>query len=435
MKKLAVLSIALLMLASLVFAEVMVEPKVAFSGSGTLSWGIDLDTTADSGFLNETAVNLTVTFIAASTETKGGAEGDMVYGYIGLKDMALVLNTDNNKDLPADMAEKATTVDLDGDAAVADTYVTAPDGDTISVPTAFLTPPTVEAYVVLGPAKWFIYAAPDLAISYAAAVEDESADDDVNYWAEDEETNGITTDATGDFGAGATGVEFAAGPVTITGLIASAGDWTVAGSYGAAAKVALVLGPATIKAGFNFPFTAATPGFGGSIGLTAGPIAVNAGFDGVASSGVFNYEVAGGLTLTLPDVLTLTANAAMGDVWNLDAEVGATLTAVPNLNFAANLGLWDLVGTTSALEWGVKVDAGYKVAMGDVNYIKPNVTAYISQENATGSTLRVVIIGSLTAVLIPNTTFTVTYTDKDLTDSTDFAGTDRLLTIATKVAY
>ena len=47
--------------------------------------------------------------------------------------------------------------------------------------------------------------------------------------------------------------------------------------------------------------------------------------------------------------------------------------------------------------------------------------------------MRMVLIGTVEAVLIPNTTFTLTYTDKDLTS----AGTtpDRLLTFATKVSY
>jgi len=441
MKKLAVLSIALLMLTTLVFAEVMVEPKVAFKGSGTLTWGIDLDTTANHGFKNEATSNLTVTLVAKSTETKGGAEGDTVFGYIALKDMALVLDTDNNKSLPADMEDKVSSVDLDGDGIIDgtdtdalpddDVYVFAPDGDTISVPTAFLTAPTVEAYVMLGPAKWFIYAAPDLAISYAAVLEDDADD---NFWAEDDESNGIAADGLGDFGAGATGVEIAAGPVTIDALIATAGDWTAAASYGVGLKAALAVGPATIKAGVSYPFTSGILGLGASLGLTAGPATIAAGFDMTTDAGT-PMEVAGGVTLALPDVATITANAAFGitnavETWGLDAEVGATLSAVPNLTFSTLVGLWDI---TSALEWGIKVDGAYKIAMGDVNHVTPGVTAYVSTEN--GADLRITLIGKVTAVLIPNTTFVLTYTDKDLTDSTSFAGSDRLLTFATTVAY
>jgi hypothetical protein len=428
MKKLAVLSIALLMLTTLVFAEVMVEPTVEFSGSGTLTWGIDLDNSSSTGFANTSSANLTVTLVPASTETKGGMEGDMVYGYISLSDMSLIFDSDNNKDLPADMAlGAAVAVDPDGDAAtVDDRYVYAPDGDTISVPTAFLTAPAVEAYVMLGPAKWFIYGAEDMAISYAGVLEDDSDDD---YWAEGEETDGIDTDATGDFGAGSTGIEIAAGPATITALIASSKDWdddtSTATTYGAAAKVGLTAGPATIDAGVNFDFDTSNIGFGGSVGLTAGPAEISVGFDGVSMGSTLTYELAAGVTLTLPDVLELTANLAYGDVWNMDAEIGATLTAVPDLSFSALVGLWNL---SSGLSWGINANTAFKIGMGETNYVKPGVNLYLSTPD--GGTMRVVLIGTVEAVLISNTTFLLTWKSTDLT-----GGTTGTLTFATTVEY
>jgi hypothetical protein len=433
MKKLAVLSIALLMLTTLVFAEVMVEPVVEFSGSGTLTWGIDLDTTANHGFLNESSANLTVTLVAASTETKGMMmEGEMVYGYISLSDMSLILDSDGTATVPADMA----IVDADGDgAADAGTAVEAPDTDTLTLATPFVTAPTVEAYVMLGPAKWFIYAAPDLAVTFAAALEDESADDDVNNWAEDEETDDVAPD----FGEGATGVEFAAGPVTIAALIASATDWTDGpAAYGVGVTVALDLAPITVNAGMNYPFaTGSAFGFGASLGLALDPLTVSAAFDMTTATGT-PMEITGGVALALPDVLDLTANVAYGAAggvatWGLDAEVGVSLTAVPDLTFSALVGLWDI---TPALEWGIMVDAGYKIAMGEVNYVKPAVTAYISTADVTeGNEMRIALVASLTAVLIPNTTFVLTFDDADLTDSNAFAGTDRTLTFATTVEY
>lgn len=428
MKKLAVLSIVLLMLTTLVFAEVMVEPKVAFSGSGTLTWGIDLDTTANHGFSNSASSNLTVTLVGASTETKGGAEGETVFGAISLSGMKVVLDSAATTNAFPDAVASTTDVDLDGDAATLDDGYISALGDAVSVAKAFVTAPTVDAYVMLGPAKWFIYAAPDLGITYAAQLEDDA---DANYWAEDDEADNVAPD----FGAGATGVEIAAGPVTIDALIASAGDWTAAASYGVGVKATLAVGPATIKAGMNYPFAAGSAlGLGASLGLAAGPATIAAGFDMTTAAGT-PMEVTGGVTLALPDVATITANAAFGvanavATWGLDAEVGATLSAVPNLSFSALLGLWDL---TTALEWGVKVAGSYKIAMGETNYVTPGVTTYISTEN--GADMRIVLIGTVTAVLIPNTTFTLTYTDLDLTDSTSFAGTDRLLTFATAVAY
>jgi len=483
MKKLAVLSITLLMLTTLAFAEVMVEPQVEFSGSGTLTWGIDLNSLWMNGFLNESEANLTVTLVPESTETKGGAEGDTVFGFISLSDMKLVFNTDDNNDLPADMA----IVDLDGDdLADPGTYVAAPDVDTISVPTAFLTAPTVEAYVMLGPVKWFIYAAPDLEISYAQPIEDESEDDDVDNWAEDEEEDIVLPD----YGDGATGIEVVAGPATITALVASVADWTATREYFGALKLALDLDPIAVGAGFNIslPTTVAGVstsiiGLGGSLGLTAGPAVITAALDAKSTSvaiadfplfntSVFELEIAGGVTLTLPDVMTLTANAALGQAtatilsipltvptWGLDVEVGVDLTAVPNLTANALVGLWDILTVladdpltaavddgVSMMALGVKAELAYKIALGEVNYIKPGVTGYISNgiqysesavtagATSTAAGMRVVLIATVEAVLIPNTTFTVTWTNGDLT-ANEVVADDHTLTFATTVEY
>jgi hypothetical protein len=433
MKKLAVLSIALLVLTTLAFAEVKVEPKVAFSGSGTLTWGMDLDSTPiNTGFKNESSGNLTVTLVSKVTETKGGAEGDTVYGYIALKDMQLVFNSDGLYQVGDDDDAKLTQIDTDGDA-VLDLYVTTWDNtnDKTKLLTDIITAPSIEAYVVLGPAKWFIYGAPDSAVSFAGGIED---DDDDKYWAEgDSGENAIKSDGTADFAGNGTGIEVAAGPATITGIILSSSDWTAASTYGAAAKASLALGPATVKVGAVFPFAAgSTMGFGGSVAVTAGPAAINAGADVALTGGAATYEYGGGVTLTLPDLMTVNADAAYGDLWGLDIEAGVDLKAVPDLTLVAKVGLWDV---TTALAWGVRGNVAYKIAMGETNYVKPGVVAAVSTEN--GAELRVVLVGSVEAVLIPNTTFTLKFTDKNLTDAAygSGSGLDRTLTFATKVAY
>lgn len=395
MKKLAVLSIALLMLTTLVFAEVKVEPAVSFSGSGTLTWGIDL-VTMNNGFSNSASSNLTVTLVASSSETKGGAEGETVFGAISLTGMKVVLNSG------------------------ATTTVTNTDGDDVAVAKGFVTAPTVDAYVMLGPAKWFIYAAPDLAITYAGAIEDDA--NDAAWWAEGDETDGVAPD----FGAGATGVEIAAGPATIDVFIASSADWTAAGNYGVGAKVGLTAGPAAINAGVNYGPLAAggVLGAGASLALTAGPATIKAGFD--LATPTTAWEVSGGVSLALTDVADITANVAYSAGWSLDTEVGVTLSAVPNLDLSALIGLWNI---TTGLAWGVDVSTGYKIMMGETNYVKPAVEAWISTPN--GGVLTVALSGTVTAVLIPNTTFVLTFTDHYLTGGTG----DPVLTFATTVAY
>jgi hypothetical protein len=436
MKKLAVLSIALLVLATLAFAEVKVEPVVAFSGSGTLTWGIDLDSDPiNTGFKNESSANLTVTLVSKTTETKGMmAEGEMVYGYIALKDMQLVINTDNNFTSGDDDEAKLVAVpagtDSDADGEV-DQYLIFEDNDnTVKIPTDIITPPSIEAYVVLGPAKWFIYAAPDLKLSYADDLEDDADDD---YWAEvGDDGDDVAPNPDGD--AGATGIEIAAGPATITALVASTKDWTAPGTYSIAAKAALVVGPATVKAGLNYDLaTGGVLGLGASAAVAAGPISVNAAFDMTTATGT-PMEIRAGAKLALPDLLDVTADMAYGagsaTPWGFDVEAGATLKAVAGLDFSALFGLWNLTDTMS---WGLKTVAGYKVAMGETNYVKPGVEAYVS--SLAGAGARIALIAKIEAVLIPNTTFTLQYKDKDLTDSDTFTGLSRELTFATKVAY
>jgi len=423
MKKLAVLSIALLMLTSLVFAEVMVEPKVEFSGDGTLTWGIDL-TTMNSGFSNTDDVNLTVTLLAPSDETKGGAEGDTVFGSITLGGMSVILNSNNNYTIPMNLvadAAGAVTGELSG--ADVPTTIVPSDYDFVNGETTvpMINPPSVTANVMLGPAKWFIYGAPDLLVDFAATpLEDDP--DDAAWWAEGDESNNVAPD----FGDGATGLELAAGPATIDVFLASSADWTAAGNYGAGAKVGLTLGPATLNAGVNYgPFaTGGILGAGVSASVVAGPATVNAAFDFATPTTA--WETTAGVALALADVADIAANLGFSDSWSLDTELSTTLKAVPNLDLTLLVGLWNL---TTDLAWGARVTTGYKIAMGETNFIKPGAT--ISVSTPAGGSLILALDATLTADLIPNTEFVLEFVDHYLTGGTG----DPVITFATTVSY
>jgi hypothetical protein len=399
---------------------------VTFSGSGTLTWGIDLDTTANSGFKNEYASAFKVQFVAASTESKGSADDGMVYGAITLSGMALAFDTANNKTVPLDMAMKTQSVDVAG-VATNLLYVYAPDADTMVIPSAVITAPTVAAYVQLGPVQWLIYSAPDLLVDYTTAALEDDADD--NFWTEDDEADGVDTD----FGAGATGLRYKNDMLTVTAKIASSTDWTAAGKYGAGLDAAVTISPITLNAGFCMPFDGSNVvGFGGKVAVAISPISAYVAFDG-KSAGAFLYQMRANVTVTLASLLSAMVDVAMSDAttaWGIDAEVGVNLLAVPNLTFGLVLGLWDV---TTALEWGVKVDANYKVMMGETNYVKPFVTTYVS--DGTEGAMRIYLIGGVEAMLFPRTVFTLKYLNKDLTDSDSFAGQDSVLTFATKVSY
>jgi hypothetical protein len=427
MKKLVLVGLVVLLAGGMAFAQFELAPSVTVKGDATLTWGIDLDTTANHGFLNAMTSSLSVTLLPKSSATKGSEEDGSVYGYISLSGFQVIM-TSGGTDLFVDTATSVVGVDLNGDATTGDTYISAVT--TATGVTPFVTAPTVAAYVVLGPVQWLIYSAPDLKVDFAKPIEVDASTD---YWAEDIEVDTVLPD----FGLYGTGIKFKNDMLTVTGKIASATDWTGAASYGAGLDAQVKVAPITFDAGFVMPFAAGTNiGFGAKVAVSqalgdTGTLTADVAFDGNYTAAMA-WELKGGLGLTLTDLMVVTAEVATADSttgWNLDAEVGVDLKAVADLTLGLDVGLWDI--GSADMDWGLAVDAAYKVMMGDTNYVKPGVQAWISDYDAGG--VRVALIGTVAAMVIPNTLFTLTFTEKDLTDAVPLE--DTLLTFATKISY
>lgn len=416
MKRLAILSIVLLALATLAFAELKVEPTVALSASATLTWGVDLET-FDTGFANSADADLTVTFIAADTaETKAG-EG-AAYGSITISDIEMIVGGDVEN----------TTWDFSG-------WVTGAD---------------VSAKIVVAPIEIGVYSAPTMYTDCVAQVESDDYDDNIV------DIEGASYSAGGDaastqpFGADTWGtyVKATVGPIAATVKLVSDGYDEATGNtnnYSAGAEGVLTAGPATISFGGYADWVAPTDyGFYAKADVTAGPVVAWAGFMGNIMGG-FSWLAGAGATLTLANTDTASVLVNYGDAANgLDLRVNFTEPAakglVDNLDFAVTFYLLD-VGETSAaidgMEYEAVVAGGYKIVMNDTQYIRPyaDFTYGAGNDDLTFDPYMYADAG-VQLQLIPLTLFTVAYASGDLAGSDNVGGADLgTFTVAACVSY
>lgn len=428
MKKLALMGFILLLVGTVAFAEIAFAPAVSISGNATLTWGIDLDTRY-TGFSNAATSAFKIALVGSSSDAKGSEEDGTVYGYIKLSGIALTLSSGTTVAAATAVASTAVIVDDDADGTIeAAETATVTNTLTTSKVIPALAAPSVEAYVVLGPVDWLIYAAPDLKVSFAKPIEADDAGTVQNV-----DADGVLPD----FGTYGTGFRFKNDMLTIIAKVASDSDWTSATNYGVGLSANIKVAPLTVDLGYVMPFGAGTNiGFGAKVALAVAPLSLTVAFDGNYTT-AFAYELTANVGLTLTDLMNVTAGFAMASSgWDKDAEVGIDLKAVPNLTAKVDFGLYDL---TASLEWAAVVNLGYKIMMGDTNYIKPSVILKISSDAATTGDMQAngMWLGAtvqVDAMLIPRTLFTLKWAATDLTTAT---GTQDLgvVTFATKVSY
>jgi len=411
MKRLAILSIVLLALATLAFAELKVEPTVALSGSATLTWGVDLET-FDTGFANSADADLTVTFIAADTaETKAG-EG-AAYGSITISDIEMVVG--------GDVEQEAW--DFSG-------WVTGAD---------------VSAKIVVAPIEIGVYSAPTMYTDCVAQVESDDYDDNIVDIEGASYSAGGGAASTQPFGADTWGtyVKATVGPIAATVKLVSDGydETTDLNNYAAGAEGVLTAGPAVISFGGYADWVNSGYGFYGKADITAGPVVAWAGFMG-NYIGTFSWLAGAGATLTMANTDTAAVLVNYGDAANgLDLRVNFTEPAaggfVDNLDFAVTFYLLDVANTVNLdIEYEAVLAGGYKIVMNDTQYIRPyaDFTYGDGNDDATFQPYMYADAG-VQLQLIPLTLFMVAYASGDLAQDANEGADLGTFTVAACVTY
>jgi hypothetical protein len=354
MKRLTLLTILLVVVGLTAGFALEVKPSFTLSGSGTLQWGIDLDTGA-TGFLNSAASDLVVSLIAADSSDTHKGTGDW-YGEITISNLELYW-TDGSPTPGFSLA-------ID-DHVFTDDQVTVGDVTLAHVLTWTLgAEATVAAKIVGlgGDLAIGAYAAPDLLLDFVAAIEaDSDAADDVV----DSETSLST-----DYATYGTYVSYNVSEALMVGLeVVSEGDWTTntAQAYAAALDVQAKFAPLTINAGANFGLNYASNPIGLGLKVAADTAMVDGwvGFDGQIVASTFDWEAGAGVTFTIIEVVTADFGVVYNDnaFNNLDVKFVLTEPAakglVDNLDATLTVYLLDIASATDDIEYEIIFAAGY----------------------------------------------------------------------------
>ena len=399
MKKISVLLIAFLLVASFAFAQ-SYEPSVSISGDATLTFGIDLEE-GTTGFKNDFSSSITLTLVPLGTE-QAGPEGE-VSGIIELKDFRVDLSTAN-----------ATRI----------------------------TAGAVTAWIFIDPVEIKIYSAPTLA--YA-----ESSDWDTLREDEQDDKAAVTGLATtpGGFAITAPGgtityqgvtITVPVEPVTVELQFASRGDWedNVDNEYATGLKVSgeLAEGVSGSLGGFfgNIGPNDAEYGLSATLDLDFAPVTVAAKIDLPLSSDDFDWD--GRLTIGLDlDVVEVTFNTF---AFTAGGEISE--------NVLFGLGL-DLGGLDENLDLAIQfetentfVEDGLLLALNldvayDIDGIKPFADYTFFGEGPTLEAYMNLTAGVEFSGFVPLTVFTLQYDGTDITDANGIR--EQYLTFATKVSF
>jgi len=343
MKRFALLTVLLLVLATLGFADDVLKPGLVVAGGATLSWGINLDEMT-TGFLNETDVDVDLTFITAFTHSKTG-KGD-VYGKIEVSDIAFSLQ----------IAE-------DG----------VPDAGTALVWTA-ADDLAVSAAIVAGALEIGVYAAPDMVITQAVPVEDNDlVDGDDEIYIVDMEEALAANYTVGMYG---TYIQYTAGPVVAKLVLKSAEDWdaNTENDYAAGIETVLTFKPVTLGLGayYGFYTGADIPLVYVTAGFAQGMFDVGAAFD-LALEDTPVWDASAYATLTFKPETYFKVIAYLDSADNVDVKASFVEPAAEGFvsGFGFSLDAWVLDVMTD-LEYLFTASASYAVGM-----FTPSVTVNV----------------------------------------------------------
>jgi len=436
MKRIALLTVLLLVVGLTAGFAVDVKPTVAITGTASLSWGYNLDT-GDTGFLNAADSSFRVSFLAEDgTDTHAGTGA--MYGSITISNVELFWNADSAAGawtgglLDADIAAKIVITPFEIGVYAApgmtqDFFGAFEDAD---VPDLVVDEDEV-AFAMAGSAFATNYGTWITGTFGPAAVTLKVVSD--GDWAKAGTAAGTTTyttivgDGTTDptATAGTTYLEVSTGVVTVDNpltlgkayvkAVAGAAATTQSNNYAFGGEAVLTFAPLTVSAGAYYGTDLS---FYGKVALDMAPIVAWGAVEANMPTAGMVLTAGGGLTFTITTGTTLAASAWYGDAaQGLDLNVVFTepeAGLVPALDATVTFNLLD-VGDIKASEWEAKVAAGYKVGLNSdmTNYARPYASFVYGSANDGATVATAVDVMTVEAgvqlQVIPLTLFTVKY--------------------------
>jgi hypothetical protein len=380
MKKAIVMLLAFAVIGGFVFAQDDVVPRstgLTIAGSGTVSWGINLNDQA-TGFKNESSIEIKYPLIDQGSSTHGG---DPITGEITLKDLSCAIDGDT-----------AGWIDIGGG---------------------------VEAKIKFPNSMYMtVYGNPGLSVNNAKTLKPwvDYADD--NDW---DDVNGVVKPSVTTTG----GVKFGMdGDFSFSLIVASNNDYSstptnVNNDYGIGANVGYkVTDLLSADAGIIYGILGATPAtFGGTVKVTVNP--KDSGLTAVVAADLSNVGAVSGMDAmvtvdyALAKLVSLGAGFYYGDAdlaatavaAKMDVRALVKLLAVENLNLQAAVDAWNLASAVTPMELFAVVKGDYTVKIDDANYVKPYETFTYCLNNA----VAYLSVG-VEAKLFPRTVLDANYT-------------------------
>jgi len=390
MKKLSILLIGLLLVTGFAIGQEW-APSLSFSGSATVTFGVNLDTNA-TGFVNAESSSFTIELVASTDVTKGGDDG--LYGEITINDLAASVGA-------------APTV-----------------GD-------------VTAKIVISPIEIIIENAPDMAFGNVAILDVNN--DDIGPVVNHARTLGGIT------------IVVPIDPITINLGVASDGDWltepNVNNDYAVSLEATVAIDPLTIDLGLLYgmlevPNIGVTANVAVALADVVKGLDLAVGFDGLMpDGGTLAWEVDFETTLNISDANADDAqsNVALAVSYSededLDLQLGYTELSgddgnVAGLGAGVAVGVNDLLSDVAPMTFDIAVDIDYSV-----NGITPYAGfTYQSVDDLVTAKAGVGLGSDLTG--IDNTAIAIDWSSDDLTDAGGPAGSLLgILTVAVTVSY
>jgi len=350
------------------------DGKVTFaaSGSASLKWGIDLNS-SNTGFNSTSTSDLTVSLVSADAKTKGTDADGAAYGTITVSGLTVATKGIGT------LIGVPSYLDSDGNS-----YTTQP---------FVVSNPSVSAKINLKPLYITIYNYNSTDLDYAAVIK--TGTDVTGNLADDTYGTTIGVDLGGGSSVG----------VTLT----SSTDWTATGHYMASLGATLAFAPITVNAGFNYDLGDSSMGLGAKVAAALAPLSVTVGFDGNLAGSVFSYDLAASASMAFMTASSAGVSFYMNDdaTANKDLMVNATLAAADlgGFGLGVNFYMLDLAN--------IMLDANVSMAIGTIT---PSVTFKYSEDvdgnysaNQIGLEVKAVI-----ANIVPNVSLTIDYLASDL---------------------